>query len=80
MVTRKIEHIVAELIRMSDAELVWEEYSQALFDIFSQESVLKAVAILNAETSLIDLTLHKDYHNILEMYDRLERKKALMQI
>jgi ribosomal protein S12 methylthiotransferase accessory factor len=73
----KIEHIVAELIRMSDAELVWEEYSQALFDIFSQESVLRAVAILNAETSLIDLTLHKDYHNILEMYDRLESKKAL---
>lgn len=74
----KIEHIVAELIRMSDAELVWEEYSQALFDIFTEESVMKAVAILNGEASLIDLTLHKDYHNILEMYDRLEGKKKLI--
>jgi len=74
----KIGHIVAELIRMSDAELVWEEYSQALFDVFTEERVLRAVAILNGEASLIDLTLHKEYHNMLAMFDRLESKKEML--
>lgn len=76
----KVGHIVAELIRMSDAELVWEEYSQALFNIFTEERVMKAVAILNGEASLIDLTLHKEYHNMLAMFDRLESKKKMLLI
>jgi len=71
-------HIVAELIRMSNAELVWEEYSQALFNIFTEEKVMKAVAILNGEAPLVDLTLHQDYHNMLAMFDRLEVKKGMM--
>lgn len=76
----KVGHIVAELIRMSDTELVWEEYSQALFNIFTEERVMKAVAILNGEASLIDLTLHKEYHNMLAMFDRLESKKKMLLI
>ena len=76
----KLGHIVAELIRMSDAELVWEEYSQALFDIFTQEKVMKAVAILNGDDVLIDLTLDKNYHNILAMFDRLENKKEALLV
>lgn len=76
----KVGHIIAELIRMSDAELVWEEYSQALFNIFTEERVMKAVAILNGEASLIDLTLHKEYHNMLAMFDRLESKKKMLLI
>ncbi len=73
--TDKIGHIVAELIHMSNAGLVWAEYSQALFNIFSEERVMRAVAILNGEAPLIDLTLHQDYHNMLAMFDRLEVKK-----
>jgi len=76
--TDKTGHIVAELIHMSNAELVWEEYSQALFNIFTEEKVMKAVAILNGEVSLIDLTLHHDYHNMLAMFDRLEVKKEML--
>jgi len=71
----KIGHIVAQLIHMSNANLFWEEYSQALFDIFSEEKVMKAVSVLNSEAPLIDLTLHQDYNNMLAMYDRLEVKK-----
>lgn len=73
--TDKTGHIVAELIHMSNAELVWAEYSQALFNIFSEKRVMKAVSILNGEAPLIDLTLHQDYHNMLAMFDRLEVKK-----
>jgi len=76
--TDKTGHIVAELIHMSNAALVWEEYSQGLFNIFTEEKVMRAVAILNGEVSLIDLTLHQDYHNMLAMFDRLEVKKEIL--
>jgi len=75
--TDTLGHIVAELIRMNEAELVWDDYSEALFNIFSKERVLRAVAILNGEESLVDMTLHNDYHNILAMFDRLESKKKI---
>jgi len=73
--TDKTGHIVAELIHMSNGAFDWAEYSQALFNIFSEEKVMRAVAILNDEAPLVELTLHQDYHNMLEMYDRLEAKK-----
>jgi len=76
--TDKIGHIVAELIRMNNEELIWEEYSQALFNIFTEEKVMRAVAILNGEAPLVDLTLHQDYHNMLAMFDRLEVKKKVL--
>jgi len=73
----KTGDILAELIHMSNAKLRWDDYSQALFDIFGEEKVMHAVAILNGEAPLIDLTLHHDYHNMLVMFDRLEEKKLL---
>lgn len=76
--TNKMGHIVAELIRMGEAECVWEEYEEALFSIYGREKVEKALQILEGETFLIDVTLHQDYYNMLKMYDRLEGKKAGM--
>lgn len=76
--TNKMGHIVAELIRMGEQECVWEEYEEALFDIYGNEKVKKGLAILEGEEFLIDVTLHSDYHNMLKMYDRLEIKKALI--
>jgi len=74
--TNKLGHIVAELIRMDEKKLVWEEYEEGLFDIFGRERVEKALRIVKGEGPLVDTTLHSDYHNMLEMYDRLERKKS----
>ena len=71
-------HIVAELIRMDEAECEWEEYEQGLFDIYGKTTVEKALAILEGEELLIDVTLHGDYHNMLVMYDKLEVKKAVL--
>ena len=71
----KLGQIVAELIRMDLEQLVWEEYEQALFDIYGQERVEKALRILQGEEFLIDTTLHPHYNNMLKMYDRLEAKK-----
>ncbi|MDD5212580.1 MAG: YcaO-like family protein [Sulfuricurvum sp.] len=76
--TNKMGHIVAELIRMGEAELPWEEYEEALFDIYGKEKIEKALLIIEGEEYLIDVTLHQDYHNMLKLYDRLDVKKALM--
>lgn len=73
--TNTLGHIVAELIRMNKAELVWEEYEEALHNIFGREQVEQALRIVKGEEFLINTTLHRDYHNMLEMYDRLELKK-----
>ncbi|MBT4088384.1 MAG: hypothetical protein HOE30_07810 [Deltaproteobacteria bacterium] len=71
----QLGHIVAELIRMDKEKLVWEEYQEALFKIFGRERVEKAMRIVKGEEFLINTTFHQDYHNMLEMYDRLEHKK-----
>lgn len=71
----KLGHIVAELIRMEEEQLAFAEHKQALFDIFGQERVEKALRIVEGKASLIDTSLHIDYHNMLGLYDRLARKK-----
>ena len=76
--TDKMGHIVAELLRMGEAELPWEEYEEALFDIYGKEKVEKALLIIEGEAFLIDVTVHQDYHNMLKLYDRLDVKKALI--
>jgi len=73
--TNKLGIIVSELLRMKEEKLVWNEYQEALFNIFGQEKVEKALRIVNGEELLISRTLNDDYKNMLEMYDRLERKK-----
>lgn len=76
--TNKTGHIVAELIRMRGEGLAWEEYEEALFNVFGRERVNHAAKILNNEAYLIDVTLHAHYYSMLALYDRLEGKKALM--
>ncbi len=73
--TNKLGHLVAELIRLDKEKLLWEEYEEALFNIFGRERVEKALRIVKGEEFLLNTTLHRDYHNMLEMYDRLEQKK-----
>ncbi len=72
-------HIVAELIRMENEGFVFEEYKEALFAIFTPQKVEKALNILKKEAFLIDTTLHQDYLNLLELYDRLEHKKTALK-
>ena len=74
--TNRLGHIVAELIRMDEDKLNLEEYEEALFSIFGQDRVEKALRIVKGEESLINTTLHPDYNKMLEMYDRLEVKKG----
>jgi ribosomal protein S12 methylthiotransferase accessory factor len=72
----KLGLIVVELVKMEEAELDFSEYEEALYAIFGQKQVEKALKILDGDEPLIDVSLHQDYLNMLEMYDRLEIKKA----
>ena len=76
--TNTLGHIVAELLRLEKEKLVWAEYEEALVNIFGRAQVEKAVRIVNGEEFLIQTTLHRDYHNMLAMYDKLERKKQAL--
>ncbi|MDD3475306.1 MAG: YcaO-like family protein [Sulfurimonas sp.] len=69
--------VISELIHMELESQDYEEYEEALFNIFSKQSVEKALRILNKEEHFIDITLHNDYCNMLAMYDRLAEKKEL---
>jgi len=68
--------ILCEILSLREQKLVWAEYESALWDIFGKEKVDHAVNILDGKAYLIDVSLHQHYVNILDMYDRLEVKKA----
>ena len=70
--------LLCEIIQLKEQNLVWEEYEQALWDIFGKENVERACDILDGKAYLIDIALHPHYINMLDMYDRLEVQKAKM--
>ncbi|WP_297442088.1 YcaO-like family protein [Sulfurimonas sp.] len=77
--TNKLGHLVVELARMQEMELDFADYKDALSHLFTQEQVHKALGILDGSDFLINTTLHQDYHNMLILYDKLERKKCQMK-
>ena len=60
---------------MQNDELVWEEYETALNNVYGKEKIQKAVDVIEGKGFLINRTLHKDYNNMLSMFDKLEVKK-----
>lgn len=76
--TNKIGLIVAELIHMENQKFVLSDYESALFDVFGKKNVQKALKILEGSEYLIDVSTHQDYLNMLDMYDRLEKKKETL--
>lgn len=71
----KLGHLVAQLLRIQKDELNWEEYEEALMNIYGEEKIQKAVNIIEGKEFLINRTLHQDYNNMLSMFDKLEIKK-----
>lgn len=74
----KLGHLVAQLLRMQNDELDWEEYESALSDIYGEEKIKKAINIIEGNEFLINRSLHKDYHNMLSMFDKLEVKESFL--
>ncbi|MCK9372182.1 MAG: YcaO-like family protein [Sulfuricurvum sp.] len=78
--TDKMGYLVAELIRMDEGGFSMDEYEEGLCNLFTRSKVEKALQILGGEAFLIDRTLHRNYDNMLALYDRLEEKKRGISI
>jgi len=68
-------NILMELVRMRELGLKQEHYRQALYDLYTAKKVDKAFKILSKEEYLVSTALHRDYQNMLDLYDRLDQKK-----
>ncbi|MCD6191469.1 MAG: YcaO-like family protein [Sulfurimonas sp.] len=77
--TDKMGQIVAELIHMQNENCKFNDYETALYNVFGEEKVQKALKILEGSAYLIDVSFHPHYNNILDMYDRLENKKRAIK-
>ena len=71
----KFGHIIVEIARMQDLNIDIADYEEGLNNIYTKEKVQKAYNILSGNDFFLDMTLHRDYTNMLEMYDKLELKK-----
>ncbi len=74
--TNLLGHLVVELARLEDMGLNFEDYQEALYDVFTKERVDKAIGILKGKEFLINTTLHQEYKNMLVLYDKLGNKKS----
>ena len=74
----KLGHLIVELVRMEELELDFSQFEEALYNVFSKEKVLKALRILDGDETFINIELHQDYKNMLNLYDKLEKKKSLI--
>lgn len=68
--------LLCEIMMLREQGHAWAEFESALCHLFTQENVQRAVDILDGNAYLIDVSLHPHYINILNMYDKLEVKKA----
>jgi ribosomal protein S12 methylthiotransferase accessory factor len=74
----KLGSLIVEIAKMQEKELDFEDYEEALYTVFSKEKVHKARNILEGKEYFIDTTLHQDYKNMLTLYDKLEKKKKMI--
>ncbi len=72
---KQLGYIIAQLCRIYEDELIWEEYEEALHNLFTKEKVDIALSIFNGENYFIDISYGDEYLNILKLYDKLGVKK-----
>ena len=71
----RLGQVIAELIKMQNEGHDIEDFREALENVFSGETVQKALHVMQGRRSYIDTTFADEYNNMLAMYDRLDEKK-----
>ncbi|MCI0500721.1 MAG: YcaO-like family protein [Epsilonproteobacteria bacterium] len=74
---KKLSNVVGEIIIMENENLNFNDFKDGLFTIFGEDLVLKAINILAGDDFLVNITFHKDYENILKLYDEIGKYKEL---
>jgi ribosomal protein S12 methylthiotransferase accessory factor len=75
---KPISKLLCEILSLKAQEHLWSDYESAFGDIFGKANVEHALNILDGKAYFIDVSLHRHYVNILDLYDRLDVKKAAM--
>ncbi len=75
---KPISKLLCEILSLKAQEHLWSDYESAFGDIFGKANVEHALKILDGKAYFIDVSLHQHYVNILDLYDRLDVKKAAM--
>lgn len=76
---KPVGNLIIELLRMEELGLELDEYKEGLDHLYGSERVEKCLAVLRGEDTLVNTVLHRDYERMLEMYDRLDVKKAILK-
>ncbi len=73
--SKDISYLLAQLCYIQINELDFEDYYDALCDVFTLEKLEEAMSIFNIETYFVDISYSDEYLNIQDLYDRLGGKK-----
>ena len=71
---KKFNYILAQVLRMTQENLNLEDFKDALFDIFEEENIKRALEIIDKKSSLINLEFANEYKNILNLFDSKNKK------
>jgi len=73
--SKETAYILAQFCYIQIQDLEFEDYYESLCDVFTKEKLEEAMSIFTLESDFIDISFHKDYLNIQDLYDRLALKK-----
>lgn len=73
--SKSISYILAQFCYIQINDLDFEDYYQALCDVFTKQQLAEAMSIFNMENYFIDISFHNDYLNLQNLYDRLAVQK-----
>jgi ribosomal protein S12 methylthiotransferase accessory factor len=76
----KFAKLIGELLRLEMEGYNYEDYEEALGNIFGKEDLKKALHVRDKKEMFVDTTLHNEYQQMLKLYDKLEKKKRNIKV
>jgi ribosomal protein S12 methylthiotransferase accessory factor len=78
--SKKTSYLLAQLCYIQLNDLNFQDYYQALCDVFTLEKLEEAMSIFKMNTYFIDITFDENYFNLQKLYDRLSiQKKSILK-
>ncbi len=72
---KDFNYTLAQVLRVYQENLNFDDYKDALFDIFEKNNIEKALNIINGKESLISLEFADAYKNILKLFDSKSHRR-----
>lgn len=75
---KEFNYVLAQLLRLFNENLELKNYIDALFDVFKEEEINKALKIIDRESSLINIEFSDEYKNILILFDNKIKNNTIL--